>query len=263
MSAQGAVAIIKKKMALAVSAMAMIAGTMTVAQDRSIGKPDGAALFRERCAECHGTDGKGVTGHDLTRLWASGASDGSVFQTIRQGVANSIMPSSAAPDEEVRALVGYLRSLNGAPATDAARGDPGNGERIFWSACGSCHAVHGRGGPLGPDLSRVAQGQSRDRLTRAIRDPNASILAGYEPVTLVTRDGRRIRAVRKGEDAFSIQIMDTGGQLRGYWKADLREVVRETNSLMPAFGPDRLNDQELADVLGFLSTLGALAPGRP
>jgi cytochrome c len=33
----------------------------------------GGALFRERCAECQGSDAKGVTGHDLTRLWTSGA----------------------------------------------------------------------------------------------------------------------------------------------------------------------------------------------
>ncbi|MGH9145400.1 MAG: c-type cytochrome, partial [Vicinamibacterales bacterium] len=40
------------------------------AQDRSGADSEsirtGAGLFRERCAECHGTDGKGVPGHDLT-----------------------------------------------------------------------------------------------------------------------------------------------------------------------------------------------------
>ena len=58
-------------------------------------------------------------------------------------------------------------------------------------------------------------------------------------------------------------MMDGSGQLRGYLKAGLREVVRETSSLMPAFGPERLNDGDLADVLAFLSTLRAAAPGRP
>ena len=259
-----------KTIALAAGALLSIAVTITAAQDFPTGSPDGAAavragaaLFRERCAECHGTDAKGVAGHDLTKLWASGASDERVFQTIRQGVPNSIMPSSAAPDDEVRALVSYLRSVNGAAAADIAGGDVVNGERIFWSTCGSCHAINGRGGPLGPDLSRVAQGQPRESLRRAIRGPNASIQAGYQPVTLVTRDGRRIRAVRKSEDAFSIQVMETGGQLRGYLKADLREVVREPNGLMPAFGPDRLNDRDLGDVLAFLSRSRGADAGRP
>src|SRR5215471_469854 len=134
-------------------------------------EPSGAALFRERCSECHGTDAKGVAGHDLTRLWASGATDERVFQTIRQGVPNTIMPSSTAPDTELRALVGYLRSLNGAgTAGAAATGNANNGERIFWASCGSCHAMNGRGGPLGPDLSRISQTQTRDVITRALRD---------------------------------------------------------------------------------------------
>jgi putative heme-binding domain-containing protein len=212
----------------------------------------GTALFRERCAECHGTDAKGVAGHDLTRIWASGASDERVFQTIRQGVPNTIMPSTSAPDSELWALVSYLRSLNGAGATEASRGNAENGARIFWASCGVCHTFNGRGGPLGPDLSRIAQSQSRELLTRALREPNASIPDGYKPVTIVTRDGQRVRGVRKSEDAFSIQLMDEGGRLRGYLKSGLREIVRETNSLMPAFGPDRLNDGDLTDVLAFL-----------
>ena len=133
----------------------------------------GATLYRARCAECHGADGKGVAGHDLTRLWASGATDERVFQTIRNGVPNTIMPSSAAPDGELRALVDYLRSLNGPAATEALRGDAGNGERLFAATCSSCHAINGRGGRLGPDLSRIAQ--SREQLAEAIRSPATSI----------------------------------------------------------------------------------------
>jgi putative heme-binding domain-containing protein len=259
-------------MTVAIGAMAVAAAAVTAAQDRTTGNPRsgdpaavraGTALFRERCTECHGTDAKGVPGHDLTRLWTSGGTDEHVFQTIRQGVPNTIMPSSSAPDDEVWALVGYLRSLNGAGTSEAVTGNAENGERIFWSACGSCHTVNGRGGPLGPDLSRIAQSQARESLTRAIRNPNASIADGYQPVTIVTRDGQRIHGARKSEDAFSIQMMDTSGQLRGYLKAGLREVVRDTSSLMPAFGPERLNDADLADVLAFLSTLRAAAPGRP
>src|SRR5580704_14014555 len=108
-------------MTVAIGAMAVAAAAVAVAQDRTIGNPRspdpaavraGTALFRERCTECHGTDAKGVPGHDLTRLWTSGATDERVFQTIRQGVPNTIMPSSSAPDDEVGALVSYLRALN-------------------------------------------------------------------------------------------------------------------------------------------------------
>ena len=46
-------------------------------------------------------------------------------------------------------------------------------------------------------------------------------------MTLVTRDGRRIRGERRGEDAFSIQIEDTQGRLQGFLKDGLQEIVRE------------------------------------
>jgi mono/diheme cytochrome c family protein len=53
--------------------------------------------------------------------------------------------------------------------------------------------------------------------------------------------------------------MDEGGRLHGYLKSGVRDIVRETSSLMPAFGPDRLNDSDLTDVLAYLNTLR----GRP
>ena len=213
----------------------------------------GATLFRERCADCHGADGKGVAGHDLTRLWSAGATDARVFQTIRGGVPNTIMPSSTAPDDQLWALVAYLRSVSGVPAVGTVSGNLEKGERLFETSCAGCHRINGRGGRLGPDLSRVRL--SRDQLTLAIRNPRASLAAGFEPVTLVTRDGRRIRAVRKSEDAFSVQVMDTGERLQGYLKSDLSDVVRETASVMPAFGTDKLSDGDLDDLLRFLLTL--------
>jgi putative heme-binding domain-containing protein len=250
-----------------------------VAQDRAPGTPrdadqaaarTGGALFRERCAECHGSDARGVTGHDLTRLWTSGATDERVFQTIRAGVPNTLMPSSSAPDEELRSVVRYLRSLNDAgTSTSTSTGTStstsvtalDHGEEVFWSTCGSCHAVNGRGGRLGPDFTRMGPTESREALISAIRAPTPSSAAGYRAVTLVTRDGQRIRGATKSEDAFSIQIMDTHEQLQGYLKARLREVTREPASLMPAFGPDRLTDRDLDDLVAFLNTRRGSSPG--
>jgi putative heme-binding domain-containing protein len=277
------------KVLLALGTMVLVSAGVTIdqgvarAQDRAPGNPRdadpaavraGGALFRERCAECHGSDAKGVQGHDLTRLWTSGATDERVFQTIRAGVPNTLMPSSSAPDEELRSVVRYLRSLNAtpaetgraesAPAVNVAGETAGNtrhGEQVFWATCGSCHAVSGRGGRLGPDFSRMGPNQSREALIRAIRAPAASSAAGYQAVTLVTRDGQRIRGATKSEDAFSIQIMDTHEQLQGYLKARLREVIREPVSLMPAFGPDRLTDRDLDDLVAFLNTRRGSGPG--
>jgi putative heme-binding domain-containing protein len=212
-------------------------------------------LYGARCAQCHGGDAKGITGPDLTLLWASGTSDDRVFRAIQTGVDGSIMPSSAAPDTEIWAIVAYVKSISTVPEFDNDRGDAVRGEAIFSETCTRCHSVNGTGGRLGPDLSRIAAIRTRDMLIRSIRDPSASVAAGFRAVTLVTRDGERFRGVTKGEDAFSIQILDTRERLQGYVKADLQELVREDRSLMRQFGPDLLGDAELDDLLQYLSTL--------
>ena len=81
------------------------------------------------------------------------------------------------------------------------------------------------------------------------------IVDGYQPVTIVTRDGQRIRGVKKNEDAFSVQIMDTHERLQGYVKSDLKEVIDEETSLMPDFGSDRLSEADLGDLVVYLQRL--------
>lgn len=218
----------------------------------------GAALYAARCADCHGADATGVRGPDLTRLWGAGTTDDRVFQTIRQGVAGSIMPASTAPDNEVRALVAYLKTLGTTSTVSTApvaRGSVAQGEATFWRTCGGCHRVGPRGGRLGPDLTRIGVIHSADALRTAIRRASAAITPGYQSVTLVTTSGTTLRGLRKGEDAFSVQILDTRERLQGYRKVDLVSVARDAQSLMPDYGPDRVPDADLDDIVTFLTTL--------
>lgn len=215
----------------------------------------GRALFANRCAECHGADAKGFSGPDLTALWAVGVSDARVFQIIRSGVRGSIMPAFDAPDQEIWAMVAFVKSISTVDAADAGPGDPQRGRELFEARCTRCHSVDGNGGRLGPDLSRIGAVRTRGALMRSIRDPSASVASGYRMVTLVTREGDQIRGAAKGEDAFSIQMMDTQQQLRGYLKADLAEVVRNPESLMPAFTDARIPAADLDDIVRYLGTL--------
>jgi hypothetical protein len=79
---------------------------------------------------------------------------------------------------------------------------------------------------------------------------------------VVTRDGKRIRGCRKSEDAFSVQMMDNGEELRSFLKKDVREVVEDQQSLMPNYGPERLTAGELRDLVRYLSLRRSAEPAE-
>jgi cytochrome c oxidase cbb3-type subunit 3 len=256
----------------AVASLWVLSGAFADAQDRPTKNPregdqqairNGTALYRIRCSGCHGMDATGLRGPDLTSVIASGVTDDQFFQYVRKGVPGTEMTASNAPDDEIWQTLAYLRTLSAPSGSQTTAGDAEHGERLFQANCNSCHRLNGRGGRIGPDLSRVGSSRSRAAMLKEIRTASAFIQPGYEPVTLVTRDGQRIRGVRKNEDAFSIQIMDVGERLQGYLKSDLREIIEEPRSLMPDYGPDRLNDRDIDDLLAYLSGQRGTALNRP
>ena len=225
---------------------------------------NGKAMFRTRCAGCHGPDARGFLGPDLTGYWAAGGADDRMFEIVRSGVPGTEMPPSdplRVLDKDIWQTLAYVRTLSGIPAP-VPTGDAANGERIFRVNCSSCHMVNGRGGQLGPDLSRIGSGRPRAGLAGKLRGAAGLMRPGYEPVTIVTRDGERIRGIKKNEDEFSIQVMDTRERLQGYLKANLAEVTIDKQSVMPVYGPDRLNDRDLDDLLRYLTGLRAADAAR-
>ena len=93
------------------------------------------------------------------------------------------MPANGFEDSEIWAIIAYLRSL-APPKNPVISGDRAKGEKIFWEAanCGRCHMVKGRGGLLGPDLSRIGAARSTAYLTDSIRDPDKDLSVGqFDP----------------------------------------------------------------------------------
>src|SRR6185503_5296223 len=228
----------------------------------------GMALYRVRCADCHGLDGTGYRGPDLVAAIGGGMPDERLFDTIRNGVPGTEMPAATlvdVADDDILQLISYLKSIGSVAAAERPIGNTANGERLFTQQCTSCHRVAGRGGRLGPDLTRIGGQRSQAAITREIRTPSEWISPTFETVTIVTKDDQRIRGAKKAEDVFTIQIMDTRERIQGYRKSDLKEVIYEKTSLMPAFPAERLGDNDLTDLVGYLASQrgegGAAAAG--
>ncbi len=179
------------------------------------------------------------------------------------------MPANGFEDSETWAILAYLRSLTPGKS-ETVSGDSAKGEKIFWGTggCSTCHMVQGRGGVLGPDLSHVGEARSVPYLVDSIREPSKELTSGmldpnnhyglplvYDTVTVVTADGRKIVGIAKNEDTFSVQLLDTNQQLQLFLKKNLKEVIHERRSLMPAYSETMLKPPDLNDLVAYLAGL--------
>jgi putative heme-binding domain-containing protein len=255
-----------------------IAITRAAAQEKTAQRPtnhdagavqEGRSIFRTDCSLCHGMDARGAAkGPDLTTgRWTHGSSDREIFETITNGVPGTEMPANDLSEAEAGAVIAFLRK-SAANSGERAVGSAENGERTFFGKgyCVRCHMVDGKGGRLGPDLSRSGVARSARYLSDSIRfpdkdlaegttDPNSGFPSVYDTVTVVTKGGQHFTGVAKNEDPFSLQLMDQGEQLRFFLKQDLKEVTHEPKSLMPAYDERMLSEQELHDLVAYLAGL--------
>jgi putative heme-binding domain-containing protein len=117
--------------------------------------------------------------------------------------------------------------------------------------------VNGKGPRLAPDLSEIGALRSADFLQRTILDPAGAMLPVDRPVRAVTKDGTVITGRRLNEDTYSVQLIDEQEHLLTLEKAKLREYTVLTTTTMPS-SKDKISDQEMADVIGYLLTLKGL-----
>lgn len=238
---------------------------------------EGTSLFRANCSPCHGINARGGgRGPDLTSgRWTHGSTDADIFRTILQGVPGTDMPANGFEDSEIWAIIAYLRSL-AAPKQATVVGDAAKGKLIFESAgCSKCHMVNGSGGRLGPDLSRVGAARSAAYMIESIREPDKELSTlmldpnnhyavplSYGTVTVVTADGEKVQGVALNEDTYTIQMMTEEQSLRFFQKKDVKEVIHERKSLMPAYAEDALGAVQLRDLVAYLETLRGAASGQ-
>ena len=225
--------------------------------DTAEGRTQGAALFQTNCAYCHGAHGEGGRGADLTAgLYRHGGSDHDLFLNIRNGISGTEMPASRMTDEEVWKTAAFVKSLGAAGMAEKAAGDVAGGKALYAGKgrCGACHSIAGEGGSIGPDLAGIGRRRGLAFLMESLVSPEADVPAAYRAVQIVTKSGQTVGGIRLNEDDVSIQMRDSGGKLRSFFKDDLKEVRRDRPSLMPAYGTT-LSKKELEDIVAYLSSL--------
>ena len=225
----------------------------------------GGAAFRPYCTPCHGIKAEGGRGPDLTRGdYSAGDKDSDLYNVIANGVPGTEMAGFGAElkEEDIWRIVAFIRSL-ARHDIPALPGDRAAGEKLFWGkcGCGGCHVVNGKGGRLGPELSRAGRERSLAFLRESVLTPNSDLRAEYATITAVKRDGTKIVGVGS-LDNFTVQITDMAGDYYSFLRSELASCTRELKSLMPDNYSRTLKPAEIDDLMAYLVSLRGAETAR-
>ena len=90
-------------------------------------KPNGEAIFHEKCAMCHGMDGKGYaaihTPNFTDPKWQAAHPEKERLEALENGVKGTAMLSfkGKLSPAEMHAVLDYIRSLGAKPAKSSAK----------------------------------------------------------------------------------------------------------------------------------------------
>ena len=236
----------------------------------AIGNPEsiaaGAKLYATSCAACHGPDGSGGRGPNLVRRasWHP-LTDEDIFNTIRNGVPGADMPPTKLTDNQTWNLVAFIHALTGPASENDVPGDPAAGEHVFWGSqagCSNCHAIRGRGSHMGPDLTNIGS-RPLALIKEAVLEPSKNLsLAGKEGVTVTMKNGEVVQGIARNRSNYSLQVVDSKGDLHLISMNDVQELTILERSPMPDDFGKRLSAQEVRDLLAYLARQSIRGPER-
>jgi putative heme-binding domain-containing protein len=141
----------------------------------------------------------------------------------------------------------------------AQTGNATTGKIIFEGkgACLSCHRVKVTGSRSGPDLTLIGHERRATPayLERALLDPDADVAAENRGVRVTLKKGGTMVTGRLiTRDMFTVQLVDSQGNLKSFLKSELSDVTIVTKGLMPSYR-GTLSSEEIADVVSYLRSL--------
>jgi cytochrome c oxidase cbb3-type subunit 3 len=215
----------------------------------------GAALFQTNCTYCHGANGGGGRGADLTLgVYSHGGKDAELYASIRNGIPGTEMAPVRVTDDDVWKLVAFVRRLGSQGMMEKAPGDAVAGQAVYRrSGCASCHRIGNEGGNLGPELTSIGRRRGLNFLTESLVKPEADVPVAYRGLQVVLKSGQTVTGIRLNRDDLSIQIRDTRDNLRSFLMDNVQEIRYDKPSLMPSYGS--MNQKDLGDVIAYLNSL--------
>ncbi len=168
-----------------------------------------------------------------------------------QKAGASLLKSMGVDVEQQQARLNELASL-------ANGGDFEKGKAVFFgkkAACAGCHTAAGKGGRVGPDLSRIGRIRTARDLTESIVYPSASFAREFNTHTIITDAGRVHTGIisRRTKVALWLRTADLAEISIPLDQID--ELNESPTSLMPQGIDKNLTAEEFRNLLAFLQGL--------
>jgi len=132
------------------------------------------------------------------------------------------------------------------------RPDLSQGRAIYKQRCANCHKLFGEGEKIGPDLT----GSGRANIDYALQNvvtPSAVVAKGFQVSVVVTVAGRILTGVVTQESEQVLLIQTDKEQIR-LPKAEVDEIRKSKQSLMPANLLKDLTDEQIRNLIAYLAS---------
>jgi len=250
---------------------------------------NGAALFANWCAACHGSGGDGTNlGPPINRAGVLAKDDDFLRAIASEGIPGTSMIAfkERLTAQEIEDVMAFVRTWEPRPPAAAGEGDPARGATLYAGNCAPCHGAGGEGDALAPPLNLTDVLVKEDDFLRTIIQegiPGTAMIdfgtrmsaQGIDDIIAFMRTWQPKARPRPGEgdaangaeifastcaachgsDGEGTSIGPALNQAGLLAKGDdfLRATVGEgiAGTSMVAF-EGRLTDQEIADVIAFL-----------
>jgi cytochrome c oxidase cbb3-type subunit 3 len=219
----------------------------------------GANLFRQDCAFCHGRDaGGGETGPDLTRstLVHQDVNGDKIGPVVTNGRPEAGMPPFDISEQQVAELAAFIHTQRknantrkggrkGVDAVDLRTGNVAAGKKYFEGA-GGCTTCHSPTGDLAGIASRL-KGLDLERQMLYPKHPKSR-------VTVTPTSGPAVTGILAYLDEFTVALVDSDGSYRSWPTKEVQfKVDAPVNAHADLFS--KYTDDDIHNLMAYLQTL--------
>jgi putative membrane-bound dehydrogenase-like protein len=182
------------------------------------------------------------------------------------GVYDALRKHANRDAESAELLADVMRrglSVSNSPAEVArirklveTKGDPERGREIYLNnktlACVTCHRMEGVGGNVGPDLTRLWDTHSLEKVVESILEPSKEIKEGYQSYVATSKKGQTFVGLKVSQTAEDVVLRDATGKDVRLATKDIEDLSPSKMSLMPENAISQLSYDQFIDLIAFL-----------